>query len=215
MKSRNTYIENLIKQGENQQLDFKFEISDSKKIARTLSAFSNTDGGTLLIGVKDNGAIAGISSIEEFHMLEAAAQLYSKPIVNFQAKEWVINGKTILEIQIPKDPYIPYKAPDNEGHYKAYVRVGDQNFQADPVLLQVWKWKKKNYSVRLQYNEVIQILFHYLRDHSSISLAQYCELARIRKNVARNILAKLIILGQIKIKLGELESYYSIPPKDE
>ena len=32
-------IEALIEQGEHQQLDFKFEVSDSKKIARTLSAF--------------------------------------------------------------------------------------------------------------------------------------------------------------------------------
>lgn len=30
-------IEALIEQGEHQQLDFKFEVSDSKKIARTLS----------------------------------------------------------------------------------------------------------------------------------------------------------------------------------
>ena len=50
MKRRHP-IEELIAQGEHQQLDFKFEVSDSKKIARTLSAFANTDGGRLLIGV--------------------------------------------------------------------------------------------------------------------------------------------------------------------
>ncbi|MCK4854687.1 MAG: ATP-binding protein, partial [Bacteroidales bacterium] len=60
-------------------LDFKFEISDARKIARTLVAFSNTDGGKLLIGVKDNGKIAGIRSEEEYHMLEAAAELYCRP----------------------------------------------------------------------------------------------------------------------------------------
>jgi len=49
------YIKNLIEEGEHQQLDFKYEISDSKKIARSLVAFANTDGGRLLVGVKDNG----------------------------------------------------------------------------------------------------------------------------------------------------------------
>ena len=44
MKRRHP-IEELIAQGEHQQLDFKFEVSDSKKIARTLSAFAKTDGG--------------------------------------------------------------------------------------------------------------------------------------------------------------------------
>ena len=60
----------LIDQGEHQQQDFKFEVSDSKKIARTLSAFANTDGGRLLIGVKDNGHISGIKSEEEYYMID-------------------------------------------------------------------------------------------------------------------------------------------------
>ena len=51
-------LHHLIAQGEHQQQDFKYEISDVRKIARTLSAFANTDGGRLLIGVKDNGKIA-------------------------------------------------------------------------------------------------------------------------------------------------------------
>ncbi len=46
------YIHALIAEGEHQQQDFKFEISDARKIAKTLSAFANTDGGRLLIGVK-------------------------------------------------------------------------------------------------------------------------------------------------------------------
>ena len=70
-------IEALIEQGEHQQLDFKFEVSDSKKIARTLSAFANTDGGRLLIGVKDNGNISGVRSEEEYYMIEAASKMYT------------------------------------------------------------------------------------------------------------------------------------------
>ena len=76
------YIKKLISEGEHQQLDFKFEISDSRKIAKTLVAFANTDGGTLLIGVKDNGNIAGIRSDEEYYMVEAAATMYCKPSIN-------------------------------------------------------------------------------------------------------------------------------------
>src|SRR5664279_5893131 len=91
-----TYIKNLIQSGENQQLDFKFEISDSIKIARTLVAFSNTDGGTLLIGVKDNGKIAGVRTDEEFFMVQAAADMYCKPVVTFESKRWVVEGKTVL-----------------------------------------------------------------------------------------------------------------------
>jgi len=46
-------ITTLIEQGEGQQLDFKFEVSDAVKIARSLTAFANTVGGKLLIGVNN------------------------------------------------------------------------------------------------------------------------------------------------------------------
>ena len=45
-----SYISSLILEGEHQQQDFKFGITDSRKIARSLVAFANTDGGRLLIG---------------------------------------------------------------------------------------------------------------------------------------------------------------------
>ena len=81
MKNK-SYIESLIEQGESQVLDFKYNINDSKKIAKSLVAFANTNGGTLLIGVRDNGSIAGIRTDEELYMLEAAAEVYSKPKID-------------------------------------------------------------------------------------------------------------------------------------
>ena len=91
-----SYIQKLIAQGEHQRLDFKFEISDARKIARSMVAFANTDGGTLLVGVKDNGAIAGVRS-EEVYMVDAAAGLYCKPEVKFITKSWIEQGKSVLE----------------------------------------------------------------------------------------------------------------------
>ena len=69
------YIYNLIAQGEHVRQDFKYEISDARKIARSVSAFANTEGGRLLVGVNDNGKIAGVRSEEEIYMIEAAARL--------------------------------------------------------------------------------------------------------------------------------------------
>lgn len=208
MSSDHKYIESLIKRGENQQLDFKFEISDSKKIARTLSAFSNTDGGTLLIGVKDNGTIKGINSAEEYHMLEAAAQFYCRPQLDFKAKEWSINGKKILEVTIPPDLYIPYKAPDHNGNYKAYIRVKDQNLLANSVLLEVWRWKKLNSQINLKYDEKVEILFQYLKTYGNITINTFCKIATINKMTAKNTLVKLILLKQIDLKITENDTFY-------
>ena len=125
-------------------LDFKFKISDSKKIARTLVAFANTDGGRILIGVKDNGSIFGIKSEEEKYMIQTAADLYCQPQVNFQAKEWNVNGKKILEILVPKSKYHKHRAPDHCNKYKVYIRVKDQNIVANSILLKILKKMEAN-----------------------------------------------------------------------
>lgn len=69
------YIHNLIEEGEHEHQDFKFAISDAAKIAHSISAFANNDGGRLLIGVKDNGNISGVRSEEDVFVVEQAAQM--------------------------------------------------------------------------------------------------------------------------------------------
>ena len=86
-------LQRNIAEGEHQQQDFKHQITDSRKIARTLSAFANTDGGRLLIGVKDNGNINGVNSHEEIHMVEAAADFYSIPNIEVNYQHHKIDGK--------------------------------------------------------------------------------------------------------------------------
>jgi predicted HTH transcriptional regulator len=133
------YLRKLIAEGENQQLDFKYCVSDSRKIARTLSAFSNSDGGKLLIGVRDNGSIAGIRSDEEIYMVDTASHLFCRPEVKFSIKQHSAGRKTILEVEVPKGDNRPCQAQDDNGKWKTYFRHNDQNLVVNRVLLQVWK----------------------------------------------------------------------------
>ena len=158
MKVKEHHIQNLIQEGEHQMLDFKFEISDSRRIARSLAAFANTDGGRLLVGVKDNGAIAGVRSDEEIHMIQAAAEMYCQPKVEYSTEEWEINGKTVLEVIIPRDKHHKHKAPDSQGNYKIYVRVKDENLVADPILIKVWKAEKFSRPAKIAFTDTETLL---------------------------------------------------------
>jgi len=204
------YIHNLISQGEHQQLDFKFEISDSRKIARTLVAFSNTDGGKLLIGVKDNGNITGIHSDEEYYMIEAAAQMYCRPEVKFTVKKWNLSGKSILEIDIPKAPKRPYFAMNEEEKWMAYIRREDQNLLANKILLKVWEKENRKKGSILRYSEKEEILLHYLEQHDQISFSKFCRMARISNKMAEEILSTLICFRIIEITISEKQTYYSV-----
>ncbi len=204
------YLKQMISSGEGQQLDFKFEISDSRKIARTLSAFSNTDGGTLLIGVKDNGNIAGIRSDEEYYMLEAAAQMYCKPDVSFTVKEWHVDGKTVLEARIEKSSSPPHYALSEEGKWIAYVRVKDENILANSIMIRVWKRRGRPGGTHIRYTSKEKILFDYLLEHETITLSRFQRIARINVQTAGTILVNLIVLDLIKITFRDKKIVYTL-----
>lgn len=208
-----SYIKKLIAQGEHQQLDFKFEISDSKKIARTLSAFSNTDGGKLLVGVKDNGAIAGVRSDEEFYMVEAAAQMYCRPAIEFATREWNIDGKTVLEIDIPKTNGEPCSAPDKDGKWMIFIRVNDQNLLANTVLLKVWQLRNRKKGITIRYTDKEKILLDYMDKHGEITLSKFRKIAGISRNVAEKVLVDLITLQIIRMEITEKTVFYFINPE--
>lgn len=54
-------IKTLIKQGESETLEFKASVGESKEIIETISAFSNTKGGKIIIGVSKSGKLPGVN----------------------------------------------------------------------------------------------------------------------------------------------------------
>ena len=73
------FLLRLIREDEHQRQDFKYRVADACKLAKSVSAFANTDGGRLLIGVRDDGNLSGVRSEEEIFMMHQAAYRYCKP----------------------------------------------------------------------------------------------------------------------------------------
>lgn len=206
------YIKKLIAEGEHQMLDFKFEVSDFRKIARSLVAFSNTDGGRLLIGVKDNGIIAGVRSEEEYFMIEGAARLYCKPEVAFKIKEWQVAGKKVVEVIINRGANPPHMAMDNDGNWIAYIRQGDQNLVASHIILKVWERQKSAKATTVYFRKAELALLSYLEDNPSITVPQFRRLAGLSGFLAERILVDFIMLGLIKMEHSESEVKFNLAP---
>jgi predicted HTH transcriptional regulator len=193
----------LIDEGEHQQQDFKYCINDSKKIAKSLVAFANTNGGRLLIGIKDNGRIAGIKSDEEFYMVEAAAKIYSKPAITFLTKQWPVNGKTVLEIQIAPSNEKPHFAKDENGKWLAYIRSADENLLAHKIQIEVWKKQKSSKGIYFSYSDDEKFLIEYLQKNSSISFSKFIRTAHISRKKAEDILSNFVIMDVISMNSGK------------
>ena len=192
------YLLKLIGQGEHQQQDFKYCINDSKKIARSLVAFANTDGGRLLIGVKDNGNIVGVRSEEEYYMVEAAARIYSKPMIAFTTRQHFMDTKTVLEVRIESSADKPHYAVDEKGKWWAYFRKDDENRLANKVMLEVWKNQKSRNGILINYSDAEKILLDYLENHEKISLIKYARIAHIPYKKAEQIIINFRVLNILK-----------------
>lgn len=87
-------LKSLVKQGESEVLEFKSSTSTLSETMETICAFLNSDhGGTVLIGVKDDGKIVG-QEINDSHSRSLAAELTRiEPLTKIDVKLVAVDGK--------------------------------------------------------------------------------------------------------------------------
>jgi predicted HTH transcriptional regulator len=204
------YLKNLISGGESQQLDFKFCISDSRKIARTLSAFANTEGGRLLIGVRDNGSIAGVRSDEEYYMIETASLLFCKPEIPVTIKQHLADGKTVLEVFVNRGDKKPYLSKGEDGKWVAYFRHGDQNLAANSILLQLWRKNERKNGILIRFGKPENALMQYLKENGEITFSGFKKMTKIPAYRAEKIIVNLLLCKVIEMNVSEKGFSYSL-----
>ena len=192
-------IHRLIAQGEHQQQDFKYEISDARKIARTLSAFANTDGGRLLIGVKDNGKIAGVRSDEEIYMVEAAAALYCVPPVECHMSVHRVEGRGVVIAEIERSEKLPVRARLDDDSLCAFMRIADENIVASPVQMALWREEGRDGGELLPFTEREHALLQLLTDAPEpLTLNRFARLGRLPRHRVVQLLAQFIRFGLVE-----------------
>lgn len=139
IRGRN-YISGLVQQGEHQRLDFKYTVPDARKIARSISAFANNEGGMLLIGVKDNGTIAGVRNDEDIFLVEQAARRYCIPSQTVRFDAFTTDpGVVVIRVTVEQAQQRPVYVDEGAGRgHVAYYRVADENIVAHPLMVRAW-----------------------------------------------------------------------------
>lgn len=159
------YLARIIAEGEHEQQDFKFAISDARKIARSLSAFANRSGGRLLIGVKDNGTIAGVRNEEDIYVIEQAAQMYCRPAQELRFTAITADeGATVIRAEIDASKCRPVQALDTDGLWKAYYRVADENILASPLMVRAWRRKASSRPAAISLGPSEEAVMHCISD---------------------------------------------------
>lgn len=127
------FVNKLLKQREGKVLDFKLKITSKEKIAKTISAMANSEGGIILIGTTDQRKIIGIDPEEEMYMIAAANEEFCTPKASISLHEVKITDgeidkeeKSVLVVEVNASlgPIVFVK--HKNGSLKAYRRENDK-----------------------------------------------------------------------------------------
>jgi predicted HTH transcriptional regulator len=209
MKAYHPLLKRIL-EGESDVLDFKKTISNVYKIAKTIVAFANTKGGSILIGVNDNKTLAGIKSDEDSYMIETASQFFCHPPVHVEMIEHQIGKTTVIEVVIPNSSDKPHYAQDEEGKKWVYIRVKDKSVLASKEVIEVLKKEHFQEPITLQYTHLEQGLIEYLSHHEKITLKGFCQLVNISRRRASRILVNMVSIGLIRLHTTEKHDFYTL-----
>src|ERR1035437_10022396 len=130
MKTEKEILEE-ISLGEDSSRQFKVKLNNAVQIAIEMCAMSNSAGGIIYIGVKDDNTIAGINpdEVRKYNswIADAASQLI-RPSIYPQTQTLKIEGKLILLIEVSEGVSKPYC--DKDGVY--FVKSGSDKRKASP-----------------------------------------------------------------------------------
>ena len=195
------YIQRLISEGEHQQQDFKYKVEDAVKLAKSVSAFANTDGGRLLIGVRDDGHMSGVRDEEEIYMMHQAAYRYCRPQASIKFDTYHVTPqettgggrkmRTIVVATVPPSDRRPVCAIGNDGRQRAYIRIADENIVASPVHLAIWREAQNPQGAMMTYTDMVRKLMDSLQGQR-LTLNQVVRRSAIPRHKVVTLLARLI-----------------------
>ena len=108
-------LETLLSQialGEDSTRQFKADMKNADSLASEMAAFANTNGGTIFIGVGDDGSTPGLSGqdVTRINQLisNAASQLVRSPLAVQTENVLLENGRLAIMLTVPKGIDKPY-----------------------------------------------------------------------------------------------------------
>ncbi len=111
----------MLTAGEGQTVEFKADISQRSDTAGELIAFANTAGGTMLVGVTDDGQVIGVSDPDSaMNALANISRDNCRPALYPVIERVDINGMPVIAVRVDKRTGPPYE--NNSG--QCYIRVG-------------------------------------------------------------------------------------------
>jgi len=208
-------IDVFLQEGEGPQLEFKRKVSSPEKIARTMVAFANTKGGSIVFGVDDDKTVVGVDSEKaEVEMIRTAGTVYCEPtidpaidIVSYKGKDVIV---ATVEESSEKPLYLVGGNGSGDTDSKVLIRVNDKTVAASKEVIKLMESENPDAPpLRIAIGEPERALLEFLESNERITAKEYSDLISISSRRASRILIRLVRAGLLRLHTHEKGEFYT------
>ena len=178
----------LLNQGDSQTVAFEKDIPSPEDLARELVAFSNTDGGKLILGIDAiNKHLLGIKVNDETrNLLDRIGVERCSPAVTPEIEILDKDSRMVMIMNIHEGYEKPYRADDI-----CYVRDGKESRPARETEVKEISSPYRGKDLNHRQKRAI----HYMTEHRTITNLEYRELHNVSHKTAHIELTMLVDKG--------------------
>lgn len=206
----------LIQEGESSTLEFKRKISTPLKIAKEISAFANTKGGNLIVGVDDDGTIYGIHSEKSvIDQIDKACTFIIEPEIKTGIEVINVYNKDIVLVKVPESDNKPHKILfhnkyDNKDIYKTFIRMGEKSVTASKEMTRLMQANSSEKPLKLSIGDKEKRLFLYLEKREKATVKDFSKLVNISERRATRLMIRLVRAGVLQIHNDLRRDYFTL-----
>ncbi len=113
----------------------RLEVGKPKSWLKTVSAFANGDGGTLIFGISDDDRIVGLADAEsDSEIISECVKSKLDPVPDIRLEFKAVEGKKLILLHVSTGTEAPYYYIGDKQRI-AYVRIGNESVVADRLQL--------------------------------------------------------------------------------
>ena len=133
----NERLDRLRRGGESETVEFKEDFPEGEGIAKAVAAFANGRGGTVIVGIRDDGEVAGISNAPRARdrLDDIVRDKVSRP-PKYDFLTGTLDERTVIAMRVEPGDNRPYGLKGSGG-IRYYIRRGATNRVAEPEEMQV------------------------------------------------------------------------------
>jgi predicted HTH transcriptional regulator len=173
-------------------------------------AFANAQGGTLLVGIGDDGEIAGLKHPEDdAFVIQKSLRKVSPRLPVTETFIPIGNSRHVIQYHVAESNSKPHYFLDGETK-EAYIRVNDQSIKASREVREIARRSQVKRDVRFHYGDHERLLMRYLDMNPDITLREFMKVSGLKRFYASKKLVLLVLANVLRITPHEKGDLFSL-----